>query len=125
VPLSPLAFVTTPLLSRAGKWRMLREPFLRSGDAASESVAAFVERRLGREAVDALVGPFLVGVYAGDERQLGAEAVFPTLVSAEREHGSIALGLLRRAGEKKGPIPGKEPVPHPVRRPINERKRKR
>ena len=70
----------TPLLSRAGKWRLLREPFVARGDGASESVAAFVERRLGREAVDALVGPFLVGVYAGDEAQLGAEAVFPTLV---------------------------------------------
>jgi protoporphyrinogen/coproporphyrinogen III oxidase len=96
-PLSPLAFARTPLLSRAGKWRILREPFVARGDGAGESVAAFVERRLGREAVEALVGPFLVGVYAGDERQLGAEAVFPTLVAAERAGGSIAGGLLRRA----------------------------
>jgi oxygen-dependent protoporphyrinogen oxidase len=107
VPLSSLGFVTTTLLSRAGKWRMLREPFVSRGDGSGESVAAFVERRLGREAVDALVGPFLVGVYAGDERQLGAEAVFPTLVSAERERGSIVLGLLRRAiaGGPRG-LPG-------------------
>jgi oxygen-dependent protoporphyrinogen oxidase len=107
VPMSPLAFARTPLLSRAGKWRMLREPFAPRGDGASESVAAFVERRLGREAVDALVGPFLVGVYAGDERRLGAEAVFPSLVSAERESGSILRGLLRRLlrGGERG-LPG-------------------
>jgi oxygen-dependent protoporphyrinogen oxidase len=105
--MSPLAFARTPLLSGAGKWRMLREPFVPRGDGASESVAAFVERRLGREAVEALVGPFLVGVYAGDERQLGAEAVFPSLVSAEREAGSVVGGLLRRAlrGGERG-LPG-------------------
>lgn len=107
VPMSPLAFARTPLLSGAGKWRMLREPFVPRGEGASESVAAFVERRLGREAVEALVGPFLVGVYAGDEGQLGAEAVFPSLVSAERESGSVVRGLLRRAlrGGERG-LPG-------------------
>jgi oxygen-dependent protoporphyrinogen oxidase len=107
VPLGPLGLATTPLLSRAGKWRMLREPFVASGDASSESVAAFVSRRLGPEVVDALVGPFLVGVYAGDEHALGAEAVFPSLVSAERESGSILRGMLRRAlrGGARG-LPG-------------------
>ena len=107
VPLSPLGLARTSLLSRGGKWRLLREPFVRRGDGRGESVAAFVERRLGREAVDALVGPFLVGVYAGDERQLGAEAVFPALVSAEREGGSITRGLVRRAlaAEPRG-LPG-------------------
>jgi len=97
VPLSPLGLVRTPLLSGAGKRRLLREPFVARGDGAAESVAAFVERRLGREALEALIAPFLLGVYAGDERALGAEAVFPTLVAAEREGGSIARGLLRRA----------------------------
>jgi oxygen-dependent protoporphyrinogen oxidase len=97
VPLGPLAFARTPLLTRAGKWRLLREPFVARGDGGGESVAAFVERRLGREAVEALVAPALVGVYAGDERRLGAEAVFPTLVAAEREAGSVVRGLLLRA----------------------------
>src|SRR4030095_16600573 len=78
-------------------------PFVARGAGTSETVAAFVERRLGREAVDALVGPFLVGVYAGDEAQLGAEAVFPSLVAAEREDGSTVRGLLRRA------VPGGAP----------------
>ena len=110
VPTSPLALARSPLLSRAGKWRLLREPLVPRGDGARESVAEFVERRLGREALEALVGPFLVGVYAGDERQLGAEAVFPALVSAERASGSIARGLLRRAlaslaGAERG-LPG-------------------
>ncbi len=95
VPLGPLGFVTSPLLSVGGKLRLLREPFVRRGEGGAESVAAFVERRLGREALERLVAPFLVGVYAGDEQQLGAEAVFPSLVGYERSAGSIVGGAIR------------------------------
>ena len=97
VPMSPLAFARTPLLTVGGKLRLLAEPFVRRGDPSGESVAAFSKRRFGSETCDALIAPFLTGVYAGDENQLGAEAVFPTLVEAERESGSVALGVLKRA----------------------------
>jgi oxygen-dependent protoporphyrinogen oxidase len=89
------AAIATPLLSARGKLRVLAEPFVRRGDASGESVAEFVARRLGPEALDRLVAPFLVGVYAGDERRLGAEAVFPSLVGYERAAGSIVRGALR------------------------------
>jgi oxygen-dependent protoporphyrinogen oxidase len=72
------------------------------GDGAGESVAEFVGRRLGPEAVERLVGPFLIGIYAGDERQLGAEAVFPSLVEMERESGSIVRGALARMIRPRG-----------------------
>jgi oxygen-dependent protoporphyrinogen oxidase len=54
--------------------------------------------------VSGLVGPFLTGVYAGDETQLGARAVFPGLVESEQRFGSLALGALftRRAKGLKG-----------------------
>lgn len=94
VPLSPLAFATTPLVSARGKLRLLAEPFVARGDGARESVAQFVTRRLGAEALEKLVGPFLTGVYAGDETQLGAEAVFGSLVRFERERGSIVAGAV-------------------------------
>lgn len=97
VPLGPGAFARTPLLSARGKARLLAEPFVRRGDPRGETVAAFAARRLGAEAVEALIGPFLTGVYAGDERRLGAEAVFPSLVEAERRSGSIVRGLLAGA----------------------------
>ncbi len=97
VPLSPLAFAATPLLSVRGKLRLLVEPFVSRGDGARESVAAFAARRLGREALEKLVAPFLTGVYAGDETQLGAGAVFPSLVRFERERGSIVAGALASA----------------------------
>lgn len=98
LPRGPVSAVRTPLLSARGKLRLLAEPFVRRGDAAGESVAEFVARRLGPEASERLVGPFLTGVYAGDERRLGAEAVFPALVRHEREHGSIVRGALASRG---------------------------
>lgn len=107
VPMGPGAFVRTPLLSARGKLRLLAEPFVRRGDGSTESVAEFVQRRLGAEALERLVAPFLTGVYAGDERQLGAAPVFGSLVELERDHGSIvrgfvkqALGRRRRGGER-------------------------
>ncbi len=93
VPMSPLALLRTPLLSVGGKLRLLVEPFVRRANAGDESVAEFIGRRLGKQAVEGLVGPFLTGVYAGDERELGAEAVFPSLVEMERKSGSIAFGM--------------------------------
>jgi oxygen-dependent protoporphyrinogen oxidase len=92
--MDPLALLRTPLLSARGKGRLLAEPFVRRGDARGASVAEFAARRLGPEAVSALIGPFRTGVYAGDETRLGAEAVFPGLVAAERRSGSIVRGLL-------------------------------
>jgi oxygen-dependent protoporphyrinogen oxidase len=103
VPATPLAFARTRLLSARGKLRVLAEPFVRRGDASGESVAEFATRRLGREACDALVAPFLTGVYAGDERRLGADAVFPRLVAAERRSGSIARGLAADAILRRTP----------------------
>ncbi len=90
VPTSPLGLLRTPLLSKAGKLRMLAEPLIPRGDPSSETVARYVGRRLGSEVVSRLVGPFLTGVYAGDEDRLGATAVFPSLT----RHRSMAVGLL-------------------------------
>jgi len=101
VPMGPLAFLRSPLLSRAGKLRLLAEPFVRRGDPSGESAAEFSARRLGREAREALIGPFLTGIYAGDEEQLGAEAVFPSLVAAERRSGSVVRGLLAAAWKRE------------------------
>jgi oxygen-dependent protoporphyrinogen oxidase len=105
LPQGLVAAARTPLLSPRGKLRLLAEPFVRRGDAGGESVAEFAARRLGAEAAERLLGTFLVGVYAGDERRLGAEAVFPTLAQWERAHGSLARGALaalRAGGGERG-----------------------
>jgi len=95
--------LATPLLSLRGKLRVLGEPFVPQGDPTGESVAEFVSRRLGGETLERLVAPFLVGVYAGDETRLGAEAVFPSLVAFERQRGSIVRGALAAAFDRARP----------------------
>lgn len=103
VPTTPWALAGTPLLSTRAKLRLLTEPFRRRGPSATESVGEFVSRRLGGEVAEELVGPFLTGVYAGDERQLGAAAVFPGLVELEQRFGSLALGGVMRGLGGRGP----------------------
>lgn len=97
VPMDPIAFARSPLLTTGGKLRLLAEPFVRRGDPRGESVAAFAKRRFGCETRDALIGPFLNGIYAGDETQLGVESVFPSLAAAEARSGSVVRGLLAQA----------------------------
>jgi oxygen-dependent protoporphyrinogen oxidase len=103
VPMSPLALARTPLLCATGKLRLFAEPFIRRGPPEGESVAEFVGRRLGRGVVTGLIGPFLTGVYAGDEEQLGARAVFGKLVELEQRFGSLTAGLLLSAFGSRGP----------------------
>jgi oxygen-dependent protoporphyrinogen oxidase len=102
VPLSPASLATTPLLSGGAKLRTLLEPFVRRNRGPEESVAEFMGRRLGGEVVSGLVGPFLPGVSAGDEEQLGARSVFPGLVGHEDRFGSIAIGALAGLLSREG-----------------------
>ena len=101
-PSSLMGLARTPIVSFGGKLRALSEPLRRKGPGGEESVSEFVSRRLGGEVAKGLVGPFLTGVYAGDEDELGASAVFPGLVEHERRHGSIVLGgLVGALGRRK------------------------
>ena len=63
VPLAPVKFIKSPVMSGRGKLRMMTEPFQSpKGDDADESLADFVTRRLGREALDKFIGPILGGM---------------------------------------------------------------
>lgn len=93
----------TSLLSPLGKLRMGLEYLIPprsahpAGQGASdgdESLAAFVERRLGRELYDRLIEPLMGGIYAGDGEQLSLAATFPQLRQTELEHGGLIRGLL-------------------------------
>ncbi len=89
------------LISPLGKLRMgldyLIPPRTADGD---ESLAAFVERRLGRELYRRMIEPLLSGIYAGDGAQLSLAATFPQLRQAELEHGGLIRGML--AAKKDG-----------------------
>lgn len=101
LPMSPLSFLTSPLFSFNAKTRLLVEPFVSRGSAdLEESVAEFVERRIGREFLDYAINPFVGGVYAGRPEQLSVRAAFPRLHELERRYGSLIRGQIFGARER-------------------------
>jgi len=101
LPMSPPAFLGSPLFSPRAKLRLLGEPFVRRAPPhEEETVAQFVLRRLGREFLDYAIEPFVAGIYAGDPRQLSLCAAFPRLHALEQRYGSLILGQIRGARER-------------------------
>ena len=102
LPMSPWSFVTTNLLSTKAKLRLLAEPFVGAASGDDETVASFVERRLGPEILDYAVNPFVGGIFAGDPERLSVRHAFETLFSMERDHGSLFRGMLHAARTRAG-----------------------
>ncbi len=90
-PLSVGALARSSLFSPAGKIRMACEVALprREDEVDDEAIGDFVRRRFGQEATDYLAEPLLAGIHAGDVDRLSTRALFPRLMQAEREHGSV------------------------------------
>lgn len=94
VPTDVEALERSALLSDEGRSRLSLDLTIPpSPDTGDESVAAFVTRRLGRQAFENLVEPLMGGIYAGQADQLSLMATFPHLRRLEQEHGSLLVGL--------------------------------
>jgi len=106
IPTDLGALAESTLLSPEGRARLAAEvdlpPAPPGGD---ESIAAFVSRRLGREAYDVLVEPLMTGIYGGDGERLSLQATFPNLRLLELEHGSLLRGLLAQPPQKGNRLP--------------------
>jgi protoporphyrinogen/coproporphyrinogen III oxidase len=85
------ALAATRLFSIAGKARMAAELVIppRRDGASDESIASFIGRRFGAEAVTYLAEPLLAGIHAGDVARLSMRALFPRFLEAERKYGSV------------------------------------
>jgi oxygen-dependent protoporphyrinogen oxidase len=102
MPVSPAGFFGTKLFSAGAKLRLLAEPFVRRAPAdAEEDLAHFVLRRIGREFLDYAINPFVAGVYAGDPARLSVQHAFPKLAAIEQRYGSLILGQVLGARERK------------------------
>jgi oxygen-dependent protoporphyrinogen oxidase len=97
LPGGPLGLFTSSFLPLGARLRLLLEPFARAQRPApeSETVSAFVARRLGKGAVG-LVQAVVSGIHAADADRLEVQAAFPALAAFEREHGSLLRGALSR-----------------------------
>jgi oxygen-dependent protoporphyrinogen oxidase len=108
VPSGPFSLLSSDILSAAAKWRLVRESGVPPRDPDSEpgeSVYDFGARRLGDEAARKLVAPAVIGIFAGDARDLEVKTAFPRLVALETRHGSLTKGL--RAMRREGGAPGR------------------
>jgi oxygen-dependent protoporphyrinogen oxidase len=92
----------TPILSWRGKLRMLLDLVLpRKAEDTDESLASFVKRRLGREALDRLVQPLVGGIYTADPNDLSLKATLPQFITMEHEYGSLIRAAFRQAREAR------------------------
>ena len=105
-PTKFLPFLQSGLFTWHGKLRVLAEWFIPPRrDTMDESLAAFVTRRLGREALHKLGEPLLAGVYNADSHQQSILATFGNFRRIEAEHGSLIRGLRRLAAQQKDGTP--------------------
>lgn len=100
LPLTPPAFLATRLFSFSAKLRLLKEPFIGRANK-EESIAEFVERRLGREFLDYAIDPFVAGVFAGRPESLSVRAAFPKLYALEEKYGGLIRGMIGGRRERK------------------------
>ena len=104
VPTRIAPFVSSRLFSWRGKLRMALEVLIPARrDSNDESIASFLRRRFGSEAVARLGEPLLAGIHAGDPERLSIAATFPRFVALEARHGSLIRGL--RAARRPSAAP--------------------
>ena len=112
VPTRFLPFVTSPLISPLGKLRMALDLVIPPRrDGQDETLAHFMRRRLGQEALDKLGEPLLSGIYNADAEEQSLLATFPRFRTLEEKHGSLIRGMLAaKAQRMRMPKPKGRPV---------------
>jgi oxygen-dependent protoporphyrinogen oxidase len=104
-------FVTSSIFSWTGKARMALDLILprraHPNGSDDESLAQFVRRRLGREALERMAQPMVGGIYTADPESLSLRATMPRFLEMERQDRSLIRAMWKqrrraRASEAKG-----------------------
>ena len=94
-------FVTSDLMSWPGKARLALDLLLPRGDLnGDESLASFVRRRFGQEALERIAQPMVGGIYTADPEQLSLRATMPRFLDMERNDRSLIRSLRKQTREK-------------------------
>ena len=102
-------FITSDIFSLTAKVRMAADlilPRKKVNGATDESLASFVRRRLGVEALDRMAQPMVGGIYTADPETLSLRATLPRFLEMEREHRSLILAMLRQGRAQKSGTSG-------------------
>lgn len=115
VPTKVAPFALSPLISWPGKLRMGMDLFIKpKTDGEDETLAEFIERRLGSEALDKIAEPLMSGIYNADAERQSLMATFPRFRAIEEKHGSLIKGMLaarRASANGRGPNPNHQKPP--------------
>ncbi|MBC8029821.1 MAG: protoporphyrinogen oxidase [Pyrinomonadaceae bacterium] len=93
-------FVKSDIFSWRGKARMAMDlvlPRRNTNGAAEESLADFVRRRLGSEALERMAQPMIGGIYTADPEKLSLRATMPRFLEMEHEHRSLIRALRKQS----------------------------
>jgi len=90
-------FLASEIFSWMGKARIALDLVLprRKSDSEDESLAAFVRRRFGREALERMAQPMVGGIYTADPERLSLRATMPRFLEMERRERSLILAMRR------------------------------
>jgi len=95
-PLSPWGLIKTRLVGIGCKVRFIVEPFGNwRPPETEESLADFIRRKFGDEALDYLVEPFAASVFFAGPEEMGMESTLPAIARWERESGSVFRGGIK------------------------------
>ena len=98
--IGPFAF--SSLLSPLGKLRMGLDLFIPAKrDGQDETLAEFITRRLGNEALDKIAEPLMSGIYNAEAERQSLLATFPRFRALEEKHGSLIKGMLASQRARK------------------------
>ena len=103
-PSRMLPFITSDIFSLAGKARMAADlilPRKSTNGTNDESLASFVRRRLGEEALARMAQPMVGGIYTADPETLSLRATLPRFLDMEQKHRSLILAMLRQGRAQK------------------------
>jgi oxygen-dependent protoporphyrinogen oxidase len=101
------SLLTTPVFSWHGKLRMALDLVVpRRTATEDESLAQFVTRRLGREALERMAQPMVGGIYTADPQYLSMQATMPQFVAMEQQHGSLIRAMLHKQRDTSAAAPG-------------------
>lgn len=107
VPTRFWPFVSSRLFSLPAKLRMGLELVIPPRrDDADETLANFVRRRLGTQALDKIAEPLMSGIYNADAEAMSIMATFPRFRELEKKHGSLIRGMVKSRPAKRGLAPG-------------------
>ncbi len=108
LPQSPKMLLATPLLSVAGKLRLIAELW-KKPRGEDQTIADWASYRFGKGILP-MVDVAVTGTFAGDYERLSIDSVMPGVRDLEKEVGSVIRGLKKKKAGAAAPDPGHLPA---------------